>query len=152
MKNAGKTDILTRAVSTGVLTDSVLFSFVCFFKIFMCCAESTRKWGKNKNTKIIKTCRVKIWSKFVLKVGPNMLCNKNWTSFKHNFLVMCYIYLFFLIPFFLQGERDFQIQKKHRTNGPLFNTKRANIGPVFNSTAYIYICCRVNNLAGFWPK
>ena len=32
MKNAQKKDILTRAVSTGVLTNSVFFSFLCFFK------------------------------------------------------------------------------------------------------------------------
>ena len=30
--------------------------------------------------------------------------------------------------------------------------EKAKIGPVFNSTAYIYICCRVDNLAIFWPK
>ena len=31
--------------------------------------------------------------------------------------------------------------------------KRPNLGPVFNSTAYIYIyiCCKVINLATFWP-
>ena len=52
MKNAEKkADILTRAVSTGVLTNSVFFSFWCVFK-FACFAESTIKIvvsGKNKN-------------------------------------------------------------------------------------------------------
>ena len=49
-----KTDILTRAVSTGVLTNSVFFFFLCFFK-FCIFAENTIKYGgsakKRKNTK-----------------------------------------------------------------------------------------------------
>ena len=32
MKHAQKKDILTKAVSTQVLTNSVFFSFLCFFK------------------------------------------------------------------------------------------------------------------------
>ena len=38
MKNAEKkTDILTRAVSTVVFTNSVFFSFLCFFNFCMFC-------------------------------------------------------------------------------------------------------------------
>ena len=37
-----KKDILTRAVSTGVLTNSVFFPFLCFFK-FCIFAENTIK-------------------------------------------------------------------------------------------------------------
>ena len=45
MKNAEKkTDILTRAVSTIVFTNSVFFSFLCFFK-FCIFAENTIKIG-----------------------------------------------------------------------------------------------------------
>ena len=61
---------------------------------------------------------------------------------------------YFCFSFFLQGKRDFQKQKqKIQKLGPVFNTKRAYLGPVFNSTAcmyvYIYMCvcvfmyCRV---------
>ena len=39
-----KKDFLTRAVSTGVLTNSVFFSFLCFFKLCMF-AENTIKTG-----------------------------------------------------------------------------------------------------------
>ena len=44
MKNAGKTDILTRAMSTIVFTNSVFLSFLCFFK-FCSFAENTIKIG-----------------------------------------------------------------------------------------------------------
>ena len=57
MKNAEKkTDILTRAISTIVFTNSVFFSFLCFFK-FCIFAEDTINIGvsappkKKKNTK-----------------------------------------------------------------------------------------------------
>ena len=37
IKNAEKTDILTRTVSTGVFTNSVFFCFLCFFQFCMFC-------------------------------------------------------------------------------------------------------------------
>ena len=44
MKNAEKkTDILARTVSTGVFTNSVFFSFLCFFQFCMFC------WKHYKN-------------------------------------------------------------------------------------------------------
>ena len=81
MKNAEKKDILTRAVSTGVLANSVFFcfSFWCFFD-FACFAESTIKikvsaknTKKNKTvcSKLVQGC-VKNWSKYVAQ--------ENWTS------------------------------------------------------------------------
>ena len=81
MKNAQKKDILTKAVSTKVLTNSVFFSFLCFFKFCMF-AENTIKTGvsaqkqKEKNTKKNKKPSVKNWSKLALKTGPIMLRNK----------------------------------------------------------------------------
>ena len=50
---------MTRAVSTGVLTNSVFFSFLCFFE-FCIFAENTTKIGvsakkKKNNTKKTKT-------------------------------------------------------------------------------------------------
>ena len=64
MKNAEQTDILTRAVSTDVLTNSV-FLFLYFFKICIL-AETTIKIGggfipKNKTQKHV-----------VLKAGPRL--------------------------------------------------------------------------------
>ena len=70
MKNADKMDILTRAVSTGVFTSSVLF-FLCCFK-FACFAENTIKIVFSAKA---TTC-VENWCKVVLKIGPSMLRNK----------------------------------------------------------------------------
>ena len=58
MKNAEKTDILTRAISTIVFTNSVVFSFSCFF-IFCIFAENTINIGvsakkQNKKKKLNK--------------------------------------------------------------------------------------------------
>ena len=55
MKNAQKTDILTKAVSTVVFTNSVFVSFLCFFQ-FCIFAENTIKIGVSakKKTKKIK--------------------------------------------------------------------------------------------------
>ena len=44
MKNAEKMDILTKAVSTVVFTNSVFVSFLCFFQ-FCIFAENTIKIG-----------------------------------------------------------------------------------------------------------
>ena len=55
--------------------------------------------------------------------------------------LFCFFFFFFWeILFFLQGEWDFQKHKtKKQKNGPVLTLEKANIGPVFNSTAYIYI-------------
>ena len=68
IKNAEKTDILTRTVSTGVFTNSVFFCFLCFFQFCIFCWKhyknrgfSPKKTKKNKkNNKILK-----------LKTGPS---------------------------------------------------------------------------------
>ena len=55
MKNAEKkTDLLTRAISTVVFTNSVFFSFLCFFK-FCIFAENTIQIGVSAKTKQKKT-------------------------------------------------------------------------------------------------
>ena len=67
MKNAEKKDILTRTVRTGVFTNSVFLSFLCFFQFWMF-AENTitnrvsakRKTKKTKKQQILK-----------LKTGPS---------------------------------------------------------------------------------
>ena len=66
MKNAQKKDILTRAVSTGVLTNSVFFSFLCFFK-FCIFAENTIKIGVSAKTKNKKNNTF-----YKLKTGPSI--------------------------------------------------------------------------------
>ena len=68
MKNAEKTDILTKAVSTVVFTNSVFVSFSCFFQFCIFCWKHYKNRGfsqkenkKNKkNNKILK-----------LKSGPS---------------------------------------------------------------------------------
>ena len=81
MKNAQKKDIVTKAVSTKVLTNSVFFSF-CVSLNFAFFAENTIKIGvsaqkkKKKTQKKSKKPSVKNWSKLALKTGPIMLRNK----------------------------------------------------------------------------
>ena len=111
MKNAQKMDILTRAVSTGVLTNSVFFSFLCFFK-FCIVAENTIKIGvsakkkRKKKTKKNKKPSVKNWSKLALKTGPSMLRNKIGPVFNARNVVFFVLFSSFFekILFFLQGE------------------------------------------------
>ena len=67
MKNAQKKDILTRAVSTGVLTNSVLFSF-CVSLNFAFFAENTIKLGVSAKKKKNNTKKPK---NLVLKTGPS---------------------------------------------------------------------------------
>ena len=62
-----KTDILTRAVSTIVFTNSVLFSFLCFFKFCIFSWKHYKKSGfqpPKKNKKINKF--------YKLKTGPSI--------------------------------------------------------------------------------
>ena len=54
MKNAEKTDILTKAVSTVVFTNSVFVSFLCFFQFCISCWKHYKNRGsspKNKKKK-----------------------------------------------------------------------------------------------------
>ena len=80
MKNAQKKDILTKAVSTKVLTNSVFFSFLCFFKFCIFAENIIKIWvsaqKKRKKHKKNKKPSVKNWSKLALKTGPIMLRNK----------------------------------------------------------------------------
>ena len=140
MKNAEKTDILTRAVSTVVFTNSAFFSFLCFFN-FCIFAENTIKIGgsapppkpKNKNNKILKK-----WSK--LKSGLIMLRNISGPLFNFkNCVFCCFLACFSKILFFLQGERDFRKQKNKKT-GPLFNFKKRKNWTTFELySIYIYV-------------
>ena len=117
-ENAEKMHTGTRAVSTGVLTNSVFFFFLfCVSLNFALFAEKTIKRGfsqnKKKNTQINKTPSVKNWSKLALKTGPSMLRNKL-DQFSTLELGHCFVYFsscFLKVLFFLQGERDFQNNK-----------------------------------------
>ena len=93
-----KKDIFARAVSTGVLTNSVFF-FVPFCVSFnsACFAENTIKIGVSAKTKQnTKKCCVKNRSKVVLKIGPIMLCNKIGPVFNTTF----WSFFFNLLIFF----------------------------------------------------
>ena len=151
MKNAQKKDILTRAVSTGVLTNSVFFLFLCFFK-FCSFAENTIKIGvsapqkRKKKHKKKQKPSVKNWSKLALKTGPSMLRNKIGPVFNaRNVVFFVYFLLFFeKSSSFCRENEIFKNEKKikKKTNKQLdqfLTLGKAKIGPVFNSTAHIYI-------------
>ena len=70
MKNAEKTDTLTRAVSAIVFTNSVFFCFLCFFR-FCIFAESTIKIGVSAPPKKPKKNK-KINKFYKLKTGPSI--------------------------------------------------------------------------------
>ena len=132
MKNAQKKDILTRAVSTGVLTNSVFFSFLCFFKFCIFCWKHYKNRGfsqkkKKKNTKKNKKPSVKNWSKLALKTGPSMLRNKIGPVFNARNVVF---FLFVFLLFFEKSSsfcRENEIFKNKKTK------KTKKIGPVFNT-------------------
>ena len=131
MKNAQKKDILTRAVSTGVLTNSVFFSFLCFFK-FCIFAENTIKIGvsakrkKGKKTQKKKKPSVKNWSKLALKTGPSMLRNKIGPVFnaRNGSFVFVYFLFFLKNPLLSAGRTRFSKTKtkKTKTWTSFFNT------------------------------
>ena len=65
------------------------------------------------------------------------------------FFLVSFSSFFWKILFFLQGEWDFQKQKKQKKTKKMdqfLTLEKAKIGPVFNSTAYIYIL-----LLKSWP-
>ena len=101
MKNAQKKDILTRAVSTGVLTNSVFFSFLRFFKFCIFCWKHYKNRGfspkkKKQKHKKNKQPSVKNWSKLALKTGPSMLRNKIGPVFNaRNVVFFCFLFLLF---------------------------------------------------------
>ena len=75
IKNAKKTDILTRAVSTGVFTNSVFFCFCVSFN-FAYFAENTTKIGVSapppkKKTKKNKKKNNKKQPNSKVKTGPS---------------------------------------------------------------------------------
>ena len=122
MKNAQKKDILTRAVSTGVLTNSVFFLF-CVSLNFAFFAENTIKIGvsankkKKKNTKKNKKPSVKNWSKLALKTGPSMLRNKIGPVFNaRNVVFFLFVFLLFFLknPLLSAGRMRFSKTKKQK--------------------------------------
>ena len=81
MKNAEK-DILTRTISTGVLTRKVFF-FLCFCKFCIFAENTTKHRGFRPPPKKEKTQKTKMIV-FLIKTGPS-LC-KNWSKYvaQHN--------------------------------------------------------------------
>ena len=140
-----KRTLCTRAVSTGVLTNSVFFLF-CVSLNFALFAENTIKIGVSAKTKETqhkkkqKKPSVKNWSKLALKTGPSMLRNKIGPVFNaRNVVFFLFLFLLCFILFFPQGEWDFQKQQKNKKFDQFLTLEKATIGAVFNSTAYIYI-------------
>ena len=149
MKNAQKKDILTKAVSTKVLTNSVFFSFLCFFKFCMFCWKHYKNRGfsppkKIKKHKKNKKPSVKNWSKLALKTGPIMLRNKIGPVFnaRNGSFFLGFFFAFFEKSSSFCRENEIFKNKKRQNKKKLdqfLTLEKAKIGPVFNSTAYIYI-------------
>ena len=137
MKNAEKKDILTRAVSTGVLTNSV---FLFCVSLNFCIFAEKEKTQKNKHP-----C-VKNWSKLVLNTGPSMLRNIIGPAFNTRIGSFFFLFCFWKILFFLQGERDFRKQKTKKTKNldQFLTLDKAKIGPVFSSTANISLSLSIS--------
>ena len=118
MKNAQKKDILTRAVCTGVLTNSVFFLF-CASLNFAFFAENTMQIGvsakkkKEKKHKKKQKPSVKNWSKLALKTGPSMLRNKIGPVLTLEMLfVFCLFFFFLKNPLLSAGRMRFSQTKK----------------------------------------
>ena len=108
-----KKDTGTRAVSTSVLTNSVYFSFLCFFK-FCTFAENTIKIGvsakKEKTQK--KNPSVKNWSKLVQVCCATKLDQFLTLELGHVFCLFSY---FFENPLLSAGRTRFSKTKEQKT-------------------------------------
>ena len=127
------------------------FSFLRFFK-FCIFAENTIKIGVSAKKKRKKTQKknkkpsVKNWSKLALKTGPSMLRNKIGPVFNARNVVF-FLFLFLLFFSFEKSSsfcRENEIFKNKKTKetkqlDQFLTLEKATIGPVFNSTAYIYM-------------
>ena len=149
MKNAQKKDILTRAVSTGVLTNSVFFLF-CVSLNFAFFAENTKNRGfsqqkKEKKHKKNKKPSVKNWSKPALKTGPSTLRNKIGPVFNaRNVVFFLFVFFFFLKnPLLSAGRMRFsktkKTKKKQKKYGPVFNTRKGQRLDQFLTLQPIYL-------------
>ena len=128
----------------------VSFFLFCVSLNFAFFAENTIKIGvsakkkKEKNTKKNKKPSVKNWSKLALKTGPIMLRNKIGPVF--NARNGSFFFGFFLVFFeksssFCRENEIFKNTKKEKQKklDQFLTLEKAKIGPVFNSTAYIYM-------------
>ena len=127
-----KTDILTRTVSAGVLTNSVFFAFLCFFQFCILGWKTLWKYGFQQKNKMKKknnkqqNSKAKNRSKIKLKIGPSMLRNKIGPVFNFKrcvFFVVCFC-LFFKNPLLSAGRMIFSKINKQNKNGPVFNFKK----------------------------
>ena len=135
-----------------VCSQIVSFFLFCVSLNFACFAENTIQIGvstkKKKTQKKNKKPSVKNWSKLALKTGPSMLRNKNGPvlNARNGSFVFVYFCLFLeKASSFCRENEIFKNKKtKKRKNLDQFSTlEKAKIGPVFNSTTHIYICCGV---------
>ena len=157
MKHAEKKDILTRAISTGVLTNSVFFffSFLCFFKFCIFAENTIKKQGfqpppppkKKRKKKHKKNPCVKNWSKLVSKTRPSMLRNIFGPIFNTRIVFFCFFSCLFCSSSFCREKEIFKKKQKWTS----FNTGKGKNWTSFNSTAhiyiYIYICWRTGQVS-----
>ena len=96
---------------------------------------------KKKKTQKKQKPSVKNWSKIALKTGPSMLRNKIGPVFnaRNGSFFWSLVSIFFLKYPLLSEGRTRSSKQKTKQMDQFLTLKKANIGPVFNSTAYIYI-------------
>ena len=101
---------------------------------------------KKKTEKINKNPCVENWSKLVLKL-VQVCCATKLDQFNTR-IGSCFFLFFFVFLFFVEnsllsaGRARVSKTKNHKKTNNLdqsFNTGKANIGPAFNSTTYIYM-------------
>ena len=98
-------------------------------------AANKKKQKKHKK----QSSKVKNWSKLKLKTGPSMLRNIIGPVFNSkNVFFWLFCLLVFQNPLLSAGRMRFSKLKNIKMD-QFLTFKRANIGPVFNLTGYIYV-------------
>ena len=144
MKNAQKRTFWQEQLAQVCSQIVSFFSFLCFFKFSIFCWKHYKNRGFSKTWKNKKPS-VKNWSKLALKTGPSMLRNKIGPVFNaRNVVFFGFFFFFFFFEKSSSFCRDNEIFKNKKTKktkklDQLLTLEKANIGPAFNSTAYIYM-------------
>ena len=147
MKNAQKSTLWQEQLAQ-VCSQIVSFFLFCISLNLSFFAENTIKYGvsaQTKNTKKTKKASVKNWSKLALKTGPSMLRNKIGPVFharNGSFVFVCFLFVFEKSSSFCRENEIFKNKKNKKNLDQFLTLEKAKIGPVFNSTACIYMFWR----------
>ena len=106
------------------------------FLVFACVAENTIKIVVSANKKPKQN---KNYNCSKLKIGPSMLRNKVGPVFNFENCLFCRRFCFFFESLLFAGRMRCTKTKKTRNLDQFLILKKANIGPAFKFTAYIYM-------------